>query len=306
MRRSAPNRRAIFSGLLTLGLALMGCGLSSTVTTSSGTPNATPPPLCAQQLPGSTPFTSLAQAPGLKLPPGSYINAPTPGGGAAGQYLVQTYIICFPGAEALIDGGDVTPKGTPTSTVGYLVHSGWTLNNLFPDLPQANLLHYCSNSDVCLNTSGSPSPFTIVKFGQYASVGSVTTVRLQVATIAAPTCLNDPAYYAGTPKYTLYYDGNDTNSPPIPAYHFQMPPGTRVSTFQGGGTAGSTYEYYCSAGTQATIVGFLTQAFTMSGWSLSGASASGFTATSGPNPTYKIMVTVQNPNNYYLRVFIPI
>jgi len=188
MRRAAPNRRAIFSGLLTLGLALMGCGLSSTVTTASGTPNATPPPLCAQQAPGSTPFTSLAQAPGLKLPPGSYISPPTSGGGAAGHYLVQTYVICFPGAEALIDGGDVTPKGTPTSTVGYLVHRGWTLNNLFPDLPQADLLHYCSNSNVCLSTSGSPSPFTFVRFGQYASVGGVTTARLEVATIAAPKC----------------------------------------------------------------------------------------------------------------------
>ena len=236
MHHAVLGRHAIFSGLIVLGLVLTGCGLSSAVTASSGTPapTSTPPP-CAQQLPGSTPFSSLAQAPGLKLPPGSYISAPTPGGGGAGQYLVQTYAICFPGAEALIDGGDVTPKGTPTSTVGYLVHSGWTLNNLFPDLPEAAFLHYCSNSNVCLNTSGSPSPFTFVKFGQYASVGSVTTARLEVATITASACLNDPAYYAGTPKYTLYYDGNNTNSPPIPEYHVQMPPGTRVSTFQGGG-----------------------------------------------------------------------
>ena len=84
-----------------------------------------------------------------------------------------------------------------------------------------------------------------------------------------------------------------------------MPPGTRVSTYQGGGTAGSTYVYYCSAGSQATVVNFLVQAMSNVGWTISSAVLAGFTARYGSGPTYQIDVAVQNPNNYSLRVFVP-
>jgi hypothetical protein len=245
-------------------------------------------------------FTSLSGVAGLQLPADSYISAtPAVSGGGAGQYTIKIYTVCFHGSESAIDGAN-------PSAIGSLVQAGWTLNNLFPDPTSFSYIDYCSNAHLCVNNSGSPDPFTFVGFEQYAShTGGYTTVHLDVATIAAPSCLNDPQYYSGTPKYRLYYDGNSTSVSGDPSNHFLMPPGTRVSTFQGGGTAGSTYVYYCSAGTQATVVSFLKQAMQNVGWTISNASASGFTASRGQNPTYTIAVSVQNPNNYYLRVFIP-
>ncbi|HEU5439606.1 MAG TPA: hypothetical protein VFU88_09975, partial [Ktedonobacterales bacterium] len=166
-------------------------------------------------------------------------------------------------------------------------------------------LDFCSTQHVCVNSTGSGNPFTFAGFDQYAShSGSYTTFHLQVATIAAPSCLNDPQYYSGTPKYTLYEDGSSSSSS-NPTYHFQMPPGTRVSTFQGGGTAGSTYVYFCSKGTQASVVAFLKQAMQNVGYTLSNVTSSGFSAALGSNPTYHVDVSVANPNNYYLRIFVP-
>lgn len=301
--------KALASGFICiLAICLVACAstgtgkITATATpspTATATATATPIPGCAQLDPGSTPFTSVNGAPALTLPSSAYINAGAQSGGSAGTYRVQTYTACFQGAESAIDG----PSG---STISQLKQMGWALNNLFPDPTNFAYLDYCSNSHNCLNTSGSGNPFTFVGFDQYASHnGGYTTFRLQVATIGAPSCLNDPTYYSGSPKYTLYYDGNSPSLSGDPRNHFQMPPGTRLSTFQGGGTAGSTYVYYCSAGTQSSVVGFLQQAMSNDGWAISALTASGFTATIGSGPTYTISVVVQNPNNYYLRVFIP-
>ncbi len=307
--------------LLLSGLLLAGCGASeqtpganagSPTQTLAPFPTATPTatatvvPPCEQLAPGAAPFAGVGGVPGMQLPAGSYISGPSAAGGASGQYAVQSYTVCIQGNEATIDGGNLSPSGTPTSTIGYLVHAGWTLNNLFPDPTNYAYLDYCSTSHICLNTSGTPNPSTLVSFDQYVGhSGGYTTFRLQVATIAASTCLNDPSYYSGTPKYTLFYDGNSTQGAGNPYNHFQMPPGTRVSTFQGGGTAGSTYLYYCSAGSQSSVVSFLAQAMQNVGWTISSAASAGFTAKYTSGATYQIDVAVQNPNNYYLRVFIP-
>jgi hypothetical protein len=275
------------------------------VVTATQVPTATPLPPCVQLVAGATPFSGVSGVSGLQMPAGSYISAASMNGGGAGQYAVRAYTLCFQGSESAIDGGNLQLSGTATSTIGYLVHSGWTLNNLFPDPVSLSYLDFCSGAHICLNDGGSPNPFTFVGFDQYASHGGYTTLRLEVATIAAPTCLNDPNYYSGTPKYTLYDDGNTAAGSGMPKDHFQMPPGTRVSTFLGGGTAGSVYVYYCSAGTQTTVVSFLKQAMSNDGWTISNVSASDFMASFGSNPTYSIQVSVQNPNNYYLRVFVP-
>ena len=109
--------------------------------------------------------------------------------------------LCFQGNEANIDGGQLTPSATPQSTIGYLVHNGWTLNNLFPDPANFAYLDYCSNAYICVNSLGSGAPFTFVGFDQYAShTGGYTTFQLHVATIAAPTCVNDPAVLFGNPE----------------------------------------------------------------------------------------------------------
>ncbi|HET9111604.1 MAG TPA: hypothetical protein VFN78_12320 [Ktedonobacterales bacterium] len=294
-----------------IAVSLVGCqstaggtqtgGVTSSppTATATATATATPQPACVQLDPGATPFTSLNGVSGLNLPAGAYMNGGAQSGGGAGQYHVTTYTACIPGNEAAIDGAS-------GSTIAQLQTAGWSLNNLFPDPSNNAYLDYCSNSHNCLNTKGSGSPFTFLGFDQYANhPGGYTTFRLQVATVAAPACLNDPQYYSGTPKYTLYYDGSSASPSGPSRNHFQMPPGTRVSTFQGGGTAGSTYVYFCSAGTQASVLSFLKQSMATDGWTISGASASGFSASTGSGPTYTISVDVQNPNNYYLRVFIP-
>jgi hypothetical protein len=243
---------------------------------------------------------------GLQLPPGTYLGAPVTSGGGTGQYTVVTYTLCFQGSESAINGGVLTPTATPSSTIGYLVHAGWNPDNLFPDPTSFAYLDICSNEHTCLNDGGTPNPFTFVGFDGYAShSGGYTTFALHVATIAAPSCLNDPQYYAGTPKYTIYQDGNSLTPSANPVYHFQMPPGTRVSTFLGGGTAGSSYVYYCSAGASATVVAFLEQAMQNVGYTLSNQTATGFEASIHTTYTFSIQVSVQNPNNYYLRIFVP-
>lgn len=312
--RSIPGVRVSHPLLILLVLSLAGCtttatsgsqGSAAATATATIAATATPQPPCAQLVPGAAPAQGVNGVPGIQLPSGTYMGAATASGGGQGQYTVHSYRLCFQGAESAIDGGVISPSAPPTSTIGYLVHAGWTLNNLFPDPTSLAYLDYCSSGHTCVNNAGSPNPFTFVGFDQFAShTGGYTTFRLQVATIAAPSCLNDPQYYSGTPKYTIYEDGNSANSN-NPTYHFQMPPGTRVSTFQGGGTAGSTYVYFCSAGTQATVVNFLVQSMQNDGYTISSAASAGFTATKGSGPSYRVDVSVQNPNNYYLRVFVP-
>lgn len=316
MPRSPYLRRGLISIICLLTIAVAGCssnasathGGSSSPSTTKGsgpTATATPQAACTQLAPGSTPFQSLSGVTGVQFPAGTYISAASASGGGAGEYTVQTYTVCFQGQETAIDGGVLTQSATPSSTLGYLVHGGWLPNNLFPDPSNFAYLDACSSGHTCVNDPGSPNPFTFFGVDQFAShTGGYTTFRLQVASIAAPSCLNDPQYYSGTAKYTLYEDGNSASSS-NPTYHFQMPPGTRVSTFQGGGTAGSTYVYFCSNGTQASVVGFLSQSMQNAGYSVTALTASGFNAALGSGPTYNITVLVQNTNNYYLRVFRP-
>jgi hypothetical protein len=295
--------RAIVAAALA-ALLLAGCDATATVTIVS---TATPSSPCVTLVPGATAFNGVSGVSGLQVPAGTYISAATTTGGGVGQYTIASYMLCFQGAESAIDGGILTKSATPSSTLGYLVHGSWTANNLFPDPSNFSYLDSCSSGHTCVNDPGSPNPFTFVGVDQFASQsGGFTTFRLQVATIAAPTCLNDANYYSGTPQYALYEDNNSASSSD-PTYHFQMPPGTRRSTYLGGGTAGSDYVYYCSAGTQASVVSALENAMQNDGYTISDQSASGFMGSySKPPYTYGIMVDVQNTNNYYLRIFVPI
>ncbi len=318
MRRvfGALLRRGLVLLVMTLAVSLVACSSTATSTVpvsgqSTRTPHGsasattTPQASCASALPGSTPFSGVSGVPGLQAPAGSYISSATTSGGGVGQYTVHTYTLCFPGAESAIDGGILTPTATPTSTIGYLIHGGWTLNNLFPDPTSFAYLDICSAPHICVNTSGVSDPFTFAGFDQFASPASgLMTTRLQVADLATPICLNDVGYYAGTPKYTLFEDSVNATSGSIPAYHFQMPPATRVSTFAGGGTAGSTYDYYCSAGSHDTVLAFLTQSMQNVGWTVT-PTATGFSATDGSSPMYSIDLSILYPNNYSLRVFVP-
>ena len=313
MRFPLSTRAPLLCVLATAAVLLLpGCaasasgqGTTTSTPTKAPTPTPTPPPPCAAYVPGATLVTTIKGVTGIQLPKDTYASAGAKSGGGTGQYSVTTYTLCFHGNEAAIDGGPIPPSGSPTSTIGHLVQAGWVLNNLFPDPTNFAYLDYCSTQHVCVNSTGSGTPFTFVGFDKYAShSGGYTTAHLQVATIAAPTCLSDPQYYSGTPKYTLYEDGSEASSS-NPTYHFLMPPGTRVSTFKGGGTAGSTLVYFCSDGTQATVVKFLKQAMQNDGYTISTASASGFSASMGSSPTYRVTVTISNPNNYSLQVFVP-
>jgi hypothetical protein len=302
-----PLRATPIAGLfLVAALVLTGCASNSGVTTvvvtatSQSQATATPVPKCVQLLPGAKPFTGVSGVSGLNLPAGTYISDPSYGGGGAGKYRIASYTACFQGSEAAIDGPSAS------STLMQLKSSGWTLNNLFPDPTSFTSIDYCSNSHNCVNSKGKPYPFTFIGFQQYVTPASgYTTFTLQVATISTPSCLNDPNYYSGTPYYALYYDTNNASPSGAPQDHFLMPPATRVSTYKGGGTPGSTYVYYCSAGAATSVVDFLNQSMSNAGWNISAVTASSFTAKYGSGPTYQIDVAVQNPNNYYLRVFVP-
>ena len=315
--RRAPVRALSSLAFFAAILLLVGC--SSTSSTTPGAGQATPngaatatatgtsggsttggggtQQACLAAAPGSMPFQGVD---GLQLPSGSYITVPTTAGGGDGQYTVQTFTICVPGGEAAIDGG------SSSSAVSQLQQNQWVLNNLFPDPTSLSYLDYCSAPHICLNTPGTPNTFTFMGFDQFASqAGGVETARLQIGSMTTPICLNDVGYYSGTPKYTLYEDGNSTAQGSVPAYHFQMPPETRVSTFNGGGTAGSTYEYFCSGGTTATVTNFLTQSMQNIGWTVT-PNSTGFSATdSTGGVTYMIDLNITYPNNYSLRVFVP-
>lgn len=310
MALPARNARGlVLSGiilLLTFGLAACASAGQTTVvvtatpqtTTTSGV-TATPVPECVQIEPGSTPFTGISGLSGLSLPAGTYITGPSYSGGGAGKYRVASYTACFQGAEAAVDGFS-------GSTLSKLKSSGWALNNVFPDTNNFTSLDYCSNSHNCVNSKGSPYPFTFIGFSQYAGAANgYTTFTIQVATITKPICLNDVAYYSGTPKYTLYFDGNSASSSGPSQNHFAMPPATRVSVYNGGGTAGSTYVYFCSAGTATQVVGFLKQSMASAGWTISNATGSSFSAKYVSGATYEIDISVPGPNNYSLRVFVP-
>ncbi|MGH2515531.1 MAG: hypothetical protein ACRDHP_07730 [Ktedonobacterales bacterium] len=314
-QRSFSRMYALRTVVLLLVLGLAGCGTTTVAGAGPGTATATatspavatatPQSPCAQLVPGAMPAQGVSGVAGIQLPTGTSISAATTSGGGVGQYTVQSYTLCFQGQESAIDGGVLSPSAPPTSTIGYLVHAGWALNNLFPDPSSVAYLDYCSSGHICVNDSGSPNPFTLVGFDSFAShSGGYTTFRVQVAAIAAPICLNDVGYYSGTPKYTIYEDGNSASSN-NPTYHFLMPPGTRVSTFKGGGTAGSTYVYFCSAGTSGEVVNFLSQSMHNDGYTISNATTIGFSASQGSGPTYRIDVSVPGPNNYSLRVFVP-
>ena len=269
------------------------------------TPSPTPVPACAQLPGGGTPFQGLAAVPNLSLPAGTYIGQPVTSGGGEGQYTVQSYTVCFHGDESVIDGDIYQPPANPTSSLGKLERDGWTYSNLFPDNYTFAGPNHCTGTVRCLNNAGASNPFTFLSADQFAAQpGGVMTFRLQVASIDPPTCSNDPKYYSGPPQYTLYEEGNDTSTMTA-TYFFFMPPATRVSSYKSA-TSDSTYTYFCSAGTQTTVVNFLEFAMQSDSWNLSDITASGFVATKGTSPAfYEVDVNVPSASNYSLRIFPP-
>lgn len=293
MRHSRLQVLAASLCVVAFSMSLAGCTVASATHAATSSAQLS----CAGLVSGSTPYGGVSGVSGLQLPAGAYISKAAMAGGDVGQYTVATYKACFSGSESQIDGPS-------SSTISKLVVAGWKLNNLFPDPVNYAFLDACSSSHHCLNDSGSPNPFTFVGFDHYAShPGGYTTFQLQVATIGAPSCLNDPAYYSGTPKYTLYFDGNSANASGNPKYHIQMPPGTRVSNFNGGDSAGSTFVYFCGSGDAGSILTFLTESMSAAGWITVSNFPDDFTARYGANPVYQIEVVVDHSSNYYLRVF---
>ncbi len=178
-------------------------------------PTATPLSACGLLTGAGTPFQSLSLVPGLVLPSGTYISAASDTGGGTGRYSVHSYTVCYPGAEAAVDGDVLSPHGTPTSSLSLLEQSGWTAGELFPSDGDFSLLDHCTGFRYCLNDAGTPAPFTFLAVDQFFTrAGGLTTFRLQVATIPAPRCLNNPAYYSGTPRYTLYEGETRRLTPP--------------------------------------------------------------------------------------------
>lgn len=305
---------AAFAVACTLALILVAGGVFRLLPQRAGAPIAsvtatiaptsTPLPACAQLPGGASLFQGLSAAPDLTLPPQSYISSALTTGGGVGQYTVQSYTVCFPGQESLIDGDVYSPPANPTSSLGKLVRAGWTLNNLFPTDYDFAWMDHCTGNRLCLNDGGTPNPFTFLGIDQYAAQnGGVTIFRLQVATISPPACLNNPAYYSGTPHYTLYFDGSDFSKAPA-TYYFPMPPATRASDYAKA-HPGSQYRYFCSAGTPATILSILELGMQSNNYTLTQITPNGFVATKGSGPVYEVDVSVPSAGNYSLRIYPP-
>ncbi len=119
--------------------------------------------------------------------------------------------------------------------------------------------------------------------------------------VPAPSC--DAATFGDTSNdaWIIYQDNNDHGS----GYeHFLLPPATLYPVHYGGGTAGSTYFPFCSAGTPATIIAFLQTSMTAAGWTLSGVTASGFSGQYPITGGHRgVSVQVTSSQLWYIRVF---
>lgn len=261
-----------------------------TATATNAPPTATPTPSCATALPGAGTPTLPSSFSTMPMPGGSVATAPTTSGGSTGQYTVYTLDVCYQGTLDEVNG----PFSGHSSVLAQLLGMGWGIGpGAFPDDLQK--LTACATGRLCLTDNGlNPAPPHLASFENlHDTGGGFITYHLKLAQVT-PTPACDPAHFTGSATYNYFFDGHDMGS----GYgHFQLPPATRPSSDMGGGTAGSTYIGFCSAGTPATIIAFLQASMTAAGWSISNVSASGFTAlypvTGGHHET-DIMVTAAN------------
>ncbi len=299
------------AGVVALALALSACS-GSTVTvlapTATGTataittpaaPTATPLPSCATLVPGVVLITGSLPGFAIHYPSGAYITPPTGSGGGTGQYVVNTYTLCYAGTVDELNG----PFSGHSSTFAYLFGTGWgTTPGMFPD--DGATLATCGGSRTCFTDAGDPNPFHFISFDQITThAPNFVTFQMKTATIAAVTCPATSTYGAVEPQYLLF--AGNAIKPGTISHDYQFPPGTRAYNYLGGGYAGGVYVPYCANGSAASIAAFLKQSMQNGGYTITNVTATGFTASyTASGQVYSTDVTA-NTNGFVLNEHIP-
>ena len=300
--------RSSLSSLVILATLILvtGCGTPITVTSTPGTatatkiivPTGTTAPSCTTVLAGATALSPVPNFSDVKIPTGAVAQSPTNLGGGAGQFQVSDFSICFTG---IVD--DVTgPFSGHTSVVAYLFGSGWGVSTTFPN--DGAVQSACAANCYSYPTSGSHPYPRYIALDNVTTTGSggsgLVTYHMRLALPPSTPACAPATDYPMPYTYSIYFDTTAGIN------HFQLPSLTVPSSNKGGGTAGSTYISFCSAGTTSSIVAFMQIAVTTSGWTVSSVTATGFFAqqVSGGR-TYSFTVDASNPDNWFIRMFRP-
>jgi hypothetical protein len=250
---------------------IAACGEQTIVLkpTATAIPTVTPTPIpsCPTLLPGSVAATPITGFTEVQFPSGTVDTAPHQTYGGTGQFTIIEYDLCYTGTPDDLIG----PFSGHHSVTANLLGAGWGTSQTFPytgDIQQPCVEH-------CFDFADNQRYLTLDQITDHGN--SVITYRMRLAAPPlSPTC-NPTNYPAATP-YSIYFDPNTTS-----AYHFQLPPLSKISSFNGGGHAGGTDTPICSAGTYATMIAFMQSSVTAAGWTVGTTSGTGFTAQMSQN-----------------------
>ena len=286
--------------LVALGAAMAfvaACGAQTVVLSSTPTapPTATPPPSCAMLLPGSVAATPIAGFTDVQFPSGAMDAGPHQSYGGTGQFAILEYDVCYTGTQDDLTG----PFSGHHSVTAYLLGAGWGTSQTFPSMGDAQ--QPCAQ--YCFDFADNQRYLTLDQITDHGN--SLITYRMRLAA-PPPTPNCNPTYYPNATSYSIYFDPNASS-----LYHFQLPPLSKISNFNGGGHAGGTDTPICSAGDYPSIIAFMNASVTAAGWTVANLSATGFSAQlvqSGR--TYSIDVSTNNglistPNEWVLTVHVP-
>jgi hypothetical protein len=295
-----PHWRA-YVCLVALSVALTGvaaCGEQTVVLTPTATipPTATPLPSCATLLPGSVAATPITGFTEVQFPTGAVDAGPHPSYGGTGQFTIQEYDACYTGTQDDLTG----PFSGHHSVTAYLLGSGWGTSQTFPytgDTQQP-----CAQN--CFDFADNQRYLALDQITDHGN--SLITYRMRLAAPpAAPSC--NPTYYPSATPYSIYFNADASS-----LYHFQLPPLSKLSNFNGGGHAGGYDTPICSAGDYPSILAFMNASVTAAGWTvMSPTSATGFSAQLAQNGhTYSIDVStnsgyISTANEWILTVHVP-
>ncbi len=289
-------------GTLVVAIAATACVPSTVVTTAptaTATPTLTPTPVptTCPQLAGFASATPLTLA-HMRLPDNTVARPPTTTGGGTGQFTVADYYACAPNSttDLIINTG----KG-PEAFTHLLLFFGWAPNSTFP--ADAEFQSACGSAACFVSKyfGNADDPITQM----YLELKSVTdnghgliTFHLLLATPPAKPACNVPIYDTNPHPYiTAWGSGSSA---------VQLPPLTREGTSNG--HAGSSDNYFCSAGTAATISTFMNKAFPMAGWSPGSGSYPVNICTyniKGSGVTYCVTLNITDPTDWVITTHAP-
>lgn len=303
MPRSHWRLRAQLALLGAVLLLAAACGASpvsnSTPTAAPPTPTATatatPVPSCATLLPGAAAAASIAGFTDVHFSTNAVDTTPSHSYGGTGQFQIVEYDVCYSGTLDDLTG----PFSGHHSVIAYLYGAGWGNAPLFPY--QGDFQTTCASP--CFFFADNQRYLALEHITNHG--GNLITYHLRLAAPPPTPSCNASNYPASTP-YAVFYDGNASS-----IYHFQLPPLSKISNFNGGGHAGGTDIPICSAGTHATVLAFMHHAVTAAGWHVTTSTSTSFSATlSSGGRTYQVDVNtmsglISTPNEWVLTTHVP-